>query len=239
MFKTLSTFFGPLVAISTDIRITPEVNEVGHWEFSDLLNILKVYEKFYSNRSGTMLDIGCNVGSWLLPLAQRYSQNKILAIDCQQLALDCVDQTIKLNNLNNVQTMCYAVSNVCNTTTYKRINYHWGANFGAYEFEEPYSSSDFNGQTLQETDNINIVTIDSLSVGDVVFIKLDIEGMEYSSLCGAVNTIQNCQPFIAYEFHKTNHAALLNLLTKLNYLIYDTIGQMNIAVPKTITSLIS
>lgn len=237
MFKTLSTFFGPLVTISTDIRITPEINTVGHWEFIDLLNIITVYEKFYNNQTGTMLDIGCNIGSWLLPLAQRYTQNKLLAIDCQQIAINCVDQTIKLNNLNNVQTIWSAVADTCVIKKYNKINYQWGANFGAYEFEEPYAESDFNGRTLPDTDTINVITVDSLSLNDVVFMKLDIEGMEYQALNGATNTIMQCQPFVAYENHKTNNKATVDLLKNLNYQIYNNFGQMTVAVPKSLTTL--
>ena len=237
MFKTLSTFFGPLVAISTDIRITPEVNEVGHWEFLDLLKILKIYEKFYSGRTGTMLDIGCNVGSWLLPLAQRYSQNKVLAIDCQQLAIDCVNQTISLNNLDNVQTMCCAVSNVCTVKDHNKINYSWGANFGAYEFESPYAKSDFNGRVLSETTTIDIVTIDSLHLNDVVFLKLDVEGMEYQAINGAVDSIKRCRPFIVYEHHKTNNPATQDLLKSLDYQTYSNFGQMTVAIPQSLTTL--
>lgn len=237
MFKTLSTFFGPLVAIDTDIRITPEVGQLGHWEFTDLLGIIDTYEKFYSNRKGTILDVGCNIGSWLLPIAQRYSNNNILAIDCQQLAIDCVNQTIKLNNLHNVQTKCCAVSNECTTKNVNKINYHWGANFGAYEFEPPHAESDFNGRNLVELEPVDVITIDSLSITDVVFMKLDIEGMEYSALRGAENTIKQSQPFIAYEHHKTDNAAAQELLANLNYKIYTTLGQMTVAIPKLLTAL--
>lgn len=236
MFKKLSTFFGPLVAINTDTRITSEIDLIGHWEFVDFLNIIKLYEKFYSGRTGTMLDIGCNVGSWLLPLAQRYAQNKILAIDCQSLAIDCVTQTIALNNLQNVQTMYCAMSNVCGRKDYSAIDYQFGANFGAYELEPPYAASDFNGRMLGNTVTLETRTVDSLMLPDLVFVKLDVEGMEYQVLQGAESTIKQCQPFIAFENHKTNNNAAVELLTSLNYKINNVFDQMSIAVP---TSLIS
>jgi len=231
MFKTLPTFFGPVVTIKTDIRITQEIEKNGHWEFEDLLKILKVYEKFYAGRTGTILDIGCNIGSWLLPIAQRYQQNTLLAVDCQPLAIECVNQTTQLNRLTNVQTDCGVISDYIGSTVYNKINYEWGANFGAYEFETPYAESDFNGKTLEESDTIAVKTIDSLNLDHVVFIKLDIEGMELKALTGAVNTIQRDQPFIAFEHHKINRQQAEQLLRDLNYIIYDSIGQMTLAVP--------
>ena len=231
MIKTLPTFFGPLAVIEPDTRITEEIQQLGHWEFNQLLEILNIYEKFYSQRNGTMLDIGCNVGSWSLPLAQRYQQNTILAIDCQQLALDCVNQTIELNALHNVQVEFCAISDHCGQVQHNKINYGWKANFGAYEFEPPMYDSDFNGKLLSESEIVQVKSIDSFDLDSVVFIKLDIEGMEYQALKGSVDTIERCGPFVVFEHHKTDRVSVSQLLTDLNYVIYTSIGQMTIAVP--------
>jgi FkbM family methyltransferase len=231
MIKTLPTFFGPLAVIESDTRITEEIQQLGHWEFNQLLEILNIYEKFYSQRSGTMLDIGCNIGSWTLPLAQRYQQNTILSIDCQQLVLDCVNQTIELNDLHNVQVECCAISDQCQQVQHNKINYNWRANFGAYEVEPPVHNSDFNGKLLEESDTMQIKSIDSFNLDSVVFIKLDIEGMEYQALKGSVETIQRCSPFVVFEHHKTDRPGTNQLLTDLNYVIYNSIGQMTMAVP--------
>ena len=231
MIKTLPTFFGPLAVIETDTRITEEIQRLGHWEFNQLLEILNIYEKFYSQRNGTMLDIGCNVGSWSLPLAQRYQQNTILAVDCQQLALDCVNQTIELNDLHNIQVEYCAISDHCQQVQHNKIDYSWKANFGAYEFEPPMHDSDFNGTLLPELDTIQIRSIDSFDLDSVVFIKLDIEGMEYSALKGSVDTIKRCGPFVVFEHHKTDQDSAVQLLKDLSYVIYNTIDQMTVAVP--------
>jgi FkbM family methyltransferase len=231
MIKTLPTFFGPLAVIESDTRITQEIQRLGHWEFNQLLEILNIYEKFYSQRNGIMLDIGCNVGSWSLPLAQKYQQNTILAIDCQQLVLDCVNQTIKLNALHNVQVKCCVISDQCQQVQHNKINYNWRANFGAYEFEPPMYNSDFNGTLLPELDTVQIQSIDSFDLDSVVFIKLDIEGMEYQALKGSIETIQRCSPFVVFEHHKTDRPSANQLLTDLNYVIYNSIGQMTVAVP--------
>jgi FkbM family methyltransferase len=231
MIKTLPTFFGPLAVIESDTRITEEIQQLGHWEFNQLLEILNIYEKFYADRSGTMLDIGCNIGSWTLPLAQRYKQNNVLAIDCQQLALDCVSLTVHLNNLNNVLVDCCAISDRCDKIKQNKIDYYWGANFGAYEFEAPHTASDFNGKISTEVDIVSIKTVDSLNLTNVAFIKLDIEGMEYQALKGSIETIQRCSPFVVFEHHKTDRPSANQLLTDLNYVIYNSIGQMTVAVP--------
>ena len=232
MFKILSTFFGPLVAIETDIRISQEILECGHWEFQDTLKIVSIYEHYFRNCQGLMLDIGCNIGAWTLPLAHRYSQNTILAFDCQPLVIDCINQTVRLNQLNNVTAQCCAVSDQCSQVVYNKIDYKWGANFGAYEFEAPYANSDFNGRTTNDADVISTLTIDSMNLERVVFIKLDIEGMEYKALQGAKDTIQRCRPFIVFEHHKTDRKGAEDFCRNLNYRLLNTVGQMSLAVPK-------
>lgn len=232
MFKTLPTFFGPLVSIETDIKIGQQILQHGHYEFQDVLQILWFYEKYFSKRQGHMLDIGCNIGSWTLPLAQRYPENKIIAFDCQAKIVSCVEQTVKLNRLNNVKTQHCAVSDLYTRTSYNKIDYEWGANFGAYEFEPPYANSDFNGKITPDIDSISVLTVDSLNLDQVVFMKLDIEGMEYKALKGAANTITACHPFITFEHHKTDRAGVGHLLKSLGYrILSETVGQMSMAVP--------
>jgi FkbM family methyltransferase len=237
MIKKISTFFGPLIAIESDTRISEEIQQVGHWEFDQLIEILNIYEKFYKERIGTMLDIGCNIGSWSLPLAQRYQQNIILAIDCQPLVIDCINQTIELNYLTNIRVDYCAISDQCKEIQRKKIDYKWKANFGAYEFEPPVRESDFNGTFLSETEIIQTRRIDSFNLDDVVFIKLDIEGMEYQALNGAIDTIRRCLPFIAFEHHKTDRERTNQLLKDLDYVVYNTIGQLTLAVPAKLIKL--
>lgn len=231
MFTTLSTFFGPMVAIETDIRIGYEIRYRGHWEFRDTLEIIECFQQHYADQSGIMLDLGCNIGSWTLPLAQRYPKNTVMSFDCQSAMIECLNQTIQLNNLTNVQTRHCAISDSCKTEIKPDIDYTWGVNFGAYEYEPPWHNSDFNCKTTDSRHKVTVVTIDSLEMDRVVFIKLDIEGMEYQALQGGIKTIQRDHPFIAFENHKTNRAAAEGLCRDLGYKIAKTVGQMTLAIP--------
>lgn len=220
-----------MVAIRTDLRICHEIHSRGHWEFRDTLEIIESFQSHYPDRSGLMLDIGCNIGSWTLPLAQRYPQNTVMAFDCQPLMLECLSQTIKANDLTNVKTKLCAVGDRCQTEIKPVIDYEWGVNFGAYEFEPPHQGSDFHCQTLEQTIPIDVLTIDSLALDHVVFMKLDIEGMEYQALSGAKSVIQRDRPFVAFEHHKTDRQAAEALLRELGYRLLKTVGQMTLAIP--------
>lgn len=79
------------------------------------------------------------------------------------------------------------------------------------------------------------VTIDSLQLEKVDFIKLDIEGGELEALKGAIDTIQRCQPIITFEYLKhMNHISPAQFLTELGYVVYqiDTYWDY-IAFPKS------
>jgi len=224
----IPTFFGTIVAIDTDTRITEDLQKFGHWEFNDLLQILD----YCPDTQGTIIDIGCNIGTWLIPMAQRYKSNKFLALDCQQVTIDCVNESLQINSITNVDTECCIVSDHCETIKQHFINYDWAANFGAYEVEHPYVNSDFNGRTTNQTYQALVKTIDSFNINDVVFIKIDVEGMEYKVLVGAQETIKRCKPIIVFENHKTNLDFIKKLLLDLDYYLLDNeIGQMNIAHP--------
>jgi FkbM family methyltransferase len=54
-------------------------------------------------------------------------------------------------------------------------------------------------RTISGPGNLHAVTIDSLNLQNVDFIKLDIEGYEYQALTGARETLLHCQPAVMFE----------------------------------------
>lgn len=79
------------------------------------------------------------------------------------------------------------------------------------------------------------VTIDSLQLKKVDFIKLDIEGGELEALRGSIDTIQRCQPIITFEYLKhMNHTSPTPFLTELGYDVYQIDSYWDyIAFPKS------
>lgn len=228
----VNTFFGTVTVVKTDSRIGQELDSKGHWEFNDFLQIIDIFEKFYPQSNGVILDIGSNIGTWAVPLSRRYPNRKIIAIECQPLLTECLISTIQHNHLQNIDIKLAAVSDSCATLNTKNINYHWEANFGAFELQAPVSNSDWYGQMSDQEIQIDQITVDSLNLVDVDLIKLDIEGMEHLALSGAQHTLKSFRPMIAYEYHKTDQNMINQLLTSCGYMRYNSIGQMHIMIPK-------
>lgn len=63
--------------------------------------------------------------------------------------------------------------------------------------------------------NIDVLTIDTLRLNNVDFIKIDVEGMEKKVLIGAKDTILRCKPIIYVE--NSVYGSLDKYLGKLKY----------------------
>jgi FkbM family methyltransferase len=69
---------------------------------------------------------------------------------------------------------------------------------------------------------IEAVTIDSLNLPKVDFIKLDIEGGEANALRGAIDTITKFQPIITFEYLKhLNHESPIPFLVENGYDVFQ------------------
>jgi len=63
------------------------------------------------------------------------------------------------------------------------------------------------------------VTVDSLNLRDVDFIKMDLEGWEYPALIGAEQTLMQCRPVLMLEYEKNspNRTQIESRLTVYGY----------------------
>jgi hypothetical protein len=62
-----------------------------------------------------------------------------------------------------------------------------------------------------------MLTIDSLDLKRLDFIKIDVEGMELEALAGGRNTIMKHKPVMLIESIKTDKVALLKFLEEHGY----------------------
>ena len=117
MEVVVNTVFGPMVIVPTDARIGEELKRKGCWDITEIIDTIKYFERFTTIDPGVILDVGCNVGAWTLPIARRYPDAKIMSFDCQQYLIRCLDKTIDLNKITNVQTYVMALGD-CNETVW-------------------------------------------------------------------------------------------------------------------------
>lgn len=216
-FETVETGHGLFRIINSDDRISRALKKHKTWEQADLDACIQKYNTHKLPNHSTIIDLGSNLGTYSVPLAKYYREQTVYSIDCQKIMCDCLNQTLHLQAIDNCTVIHGAVSNcVNNDFSYKQINYQWCANFGAFELQ-PCEKSDFNGVQLDIDEPVPMLTVDSLQLENVGFIKMDIEGMEHLALQGALETISLYKPLLAFEKHKCDMISLRKTLSKLGY----------------------
>lgn len=121
-------------------------------------------------RFGTALDIGAHRGIWTNHLVDRFEY--VIAFEPTDRA-DLITDKAKVYKL--------AV----------------GDKIGLVKMRDGTQNT---GQThVVQGDEVNIITIDSLELDGVDFIKIDVEGMEFEVITGSINTITKYSPAIMIE----------------------------------------
>lgn len=143
-------------------------------------------------RSGDIIiDVGANVGFYTVPFSPLVGPHgKIIAFEPDPCMNRLLDENIRLNDLSNVEIYKEAVSN---TTGIKQF-------FITY----PGGSSLLPVRGVREIINVPTITIDSLELDRVDWIKIDTEGTEADVLKGAKETIERCKPNLIVEFIPSN-----------------------------------
>ena len=180
--------------------------------------------QFIKKKTGDVfLDIGAHTGSWSLSLAPLAKH--VYAFEPQKMTYYGLCGGVALSNLKNV---------TC-------INKGLGSQDQCGKQPLYIVSDDGGGSTVQPPSNnvlrqeeIEIITLDSLKIKDVSFIKMDVEENELAVLQGAVHTIKkNKYPPIVFECNDSNlaldtqHRLYIFLTNDLDYNITPIMGVTN------------
>ncbi len=167
----------------------------------------------------TIIDVGSNIGYYALLAAKHVgSKGKVLAIEPNPMALECLKRNVGSNRLENVELRQIAI---------------WDKETLAW-FEVPPSLN--SARVLDVYDcskekirgkliRVQTTTLDSLleNYDKVDWLRFDVEGGEFQIINGATKTIKNFMPNIFMEFHPIllGKERALGLLRKLHDYGYE------------------
>ena len=198
------------------------------------LNLIMQILVLQKNLRGTgvvMIDGGANIGVHALT-AGRLMQGwgTVLSIEAQERIFYALAGNVALNNLFNVSVRWNALDQKEGIVNIPVVDYMRPSSFGSLEMMQS-KDSEFIGQPIDSTQltPVAAISIDSLAMPRVDFIKLDVEGMEERVLLGATDTLTRCRPVLHVEQLKTSRQTLLNILAGLDYTLFDS-GPNTIAV---------
>jgi FkbM family methyltransferase len=185
--------------------------------------------------SGSVLDIGANLGTFCVPLARKIPKLKFHAFEPQRIVNYQLCANIIINSLDNVHAYELALSDRDNQLDLVMPDYTKETNIGAFSIDNEVRNNDYECATTSVTNKIFLVPLDLFAFSDLKLIKIDVEGHELEVLRGAIETIKaNNYPPIIFEawtwkpWYQDKRKALFNYLEELGYQIQE-MGENNIA----------
>ena len=222
--KTINTQFGKILININDKFIGKSFLNQKYWGLQDIEIISKIIEfKCKKKNKIVFYNVGANIGNHSIALSNIF-KNKIVirAFEAQSNIYEMFNQSIKINNLNNIELYHNAVSDKNDEII--RIDlpdYSKHNNFGGLELFKPFQNSD-NAQMQKSGifEDVKSIKLDIFNE-EVDFIKIDVEGMENLVLKGSKNLIVNYRPFLFMELLKSKLEDVTEFFKDKDYNIYS------------------
>lgn len=142
----------------------------------------------------TVVEAGANIGSHTVMLSKATGENgRVLAFEPQRYAYQLLCANLALNECLNVHAFQKAVGAHSGEIGFPVLNPRERNNFGALSI---YTSG-------YDTESTPIISLDSLELTRLDFLKADVEGFEVNVIDGARILIENCRPIVHLEY--VNH----------------------------------
>ena len=154
--------------------------------------------------SPTILDIGANVGLFSLSYAKMFKKAKIHAFEPVPFIYDYLKKNLEINPKlgSDIDAHLFGMSNCIEC---KQLSIPAAQQHERYNDQSDIRLFSVLGQGTEKFD-ARFTTIDQwvddFQISSVDFIKIDVEGYEYSVLEGAINTLLSFQPIVMFELNQ-------------------------------------
>jgi len=192
-------------------------------EVSLALSVLDLRRRYFSD--GVLaIDCGANIGVHTIEWAKHMTDwGSVLAVEAQERIYYALTGNIAINNCFNAVALNAAISDVPGTLKIPRPDYLVPSSFGSLELRRT-SNTEYIGQPVDYSERnlvaVEAISIDSLKLPRIDFMKIDIEGMEMEALAGAVESIAQHRPAMLIESIKSDADALQKWLKQHDYIIF-------------------
>lgn len=189
MMSIVTTRFGTMRIIDADRVVSRSLSVYGEWAM-DELNLLSQLIL----PGMRVLDVGAYIGTHTLAFSQFVGSNgRVYAFEPRREIHEILSENILLNNLENVVTLNVGVGEENQDLSLRSLDINQAANFGGLNLQLKDNLSD------SESYEIKILKIDSLEIGKIDVIKVDVEGMETLVLRGSMETVHRDRPIFFSE----------------------------------------
>jgi FkbM family methyltransferase len=150
-----------------------------------------------------IVDGGANIGFFAIPVAQRVQDrgSRVIAFEPQRELFYALAGTIVLNDLSNCWVHNLGLGDRASQAQMPPVNYGAQGDYGTVNLELVDTKIP---KCYYSTNTVDIVTIDSMNLPRLDFLKLDVEGYELEALAGARNTLTQHRPCVWVEYFKND-----------------------------------
>jgi FkbM family methyltransferase len=145
----------------------------------------------------------------------------VLAFEAQEWVYYALAGNIAINNCFNAHALHVAVGANDGTIGVPSLDPRVPANFGGLELkarEGSVPAQELGAPVDRENlISIRVMTLDSLNLKRVDFLKIDVEGMEIDVINGSLDLIRQNKPILYVEWVKSEQDKLAEGLTALGY----------------------
>lgn len=155
----------------------------------ELHNIFAVIDTL--PQGSVIIDGGANIGFFTVPVANRVRgrNHTILAFEPQLTLYRALCGSLALNDIDFCDVRHAGLGDQPGTAIIPPVDYGQPQDFGTVQIVK-------HGHGTP----VDVVTIDSLQLSRLDFLKLDVEGYECAALAGSMSTIQQHRPYIWVEY---------------------------------------
>ena len=200
--KVINTKHGLFFISNPNETIQKSLIQRGEFEY----HLVSLASTLITNKPGLILDVGANIGTFCVPLANKFPSYQIVAFEPQRTVFHHCVSNVFLNQLSNVTVNRVAVSD----RDIKKIRVPY---FDVFENYSGSVSLDENimlkrskipgvaepGNYAENYDFVDVVQLDSVVSSGVSLMKIDVEGMELSVLKSAERILHDDSPIILLE----------------------------------------
>jgi FkbM family methyltransferase len=206
LVELVETKHGPMMTVPNDYFVGKALDLYGEYSFGEEELFKKIIKP-----GDCVVEAGAHLGALTILFGKLTGpQGSVIAFEPQHFLCSVNRANMGLHNLRNVDVREEGLAEQERYIAAPTWDYSRVGNFGAVTLKDAKSSSNKK--------QVKLVTLDSLNLEKLDFMKIDIEGMEVSALLGAENTIQRCRPVLFVENDRPEQSeALVALLKKWNY----------------------
>lgn len=215
----IPTVYGQMLVNRFDINQTNSLIKTGRAiDHEEILILVRLLELFPEER--VFVDVGANFGTYTLGMARGVGpKGKVYSFEAQRILSYMLAGSIAMNGLTNVFCRNYAVGKERSKIEIPQFDYNRPLNFGSIEFggQQREKLQQDRQYSTDNTEYVDVVTLDSFAFPRVDIMKIDVEGMEADVIEGAAETIRRCRPILYVEHTKSDLDALTRLISGFGY----------------------